>query len=146
MAIQRSVAHAARLDAPHHPAPGGAAPSRWWAGLKPSKRPAHALLPIFLLAGLVTSLAAAAAPALEYGPEVEARFLETCATGRDHGQCRCVLEGMQRLVGVTLFHEIAEGGPAGLSASADARVSAAMLRTAADCAGQVMRRDLVASR
>lgn len=146
MADQLSVPQAARLGAPHHPAPGSAAPSRWWAVLKPSKRPAHALLRVFLLAGLVTSMAAAAAPALEYGPEVEARFLESCATGRDQGQCRCLLEGMQRLVGVTLFHEIAEGGPAGLSASADARVSAAMLRTAAHCAGQVMRRDTVASR
>ena len=133
---------AARPGASPHLSRGAAAMSRRLAKLRSAVRPAQALLPMFLLA----SVAAVAAPALEYGPEVEAHFLETCAAGRDHGQCRCVLEGMQRLVGVTLFHEIAEGGPDGLSASTDANVSAAMLRTIADCSGAMLGRDVMASR
>jgi hypothetical protein len=95
----------------HEGRPGSAAPA--------SARGRGRTLPALLLA-LALPGGGAAAPALEYGPEAETRFLERC-TGRDAAApeaapCRRLMERLQAEIGYEAFLEIADASYAAAAA------------------------------
>ena len=68
-----------------------------------------------LLLALAALTSGAAAPALEYGPEAEARFLEKCTaddvTTPAAASCRRLMERLQAELSYHRFLEAAAGGP-----------------------------------
>ncbi|TDH59106.1 hypothetical protein E2C06_29020 [Dankookia rubra] len=81
--------HQARHSSCHHP---------WW-------------LPVLGLAIVVPSLALGA-PALEYGPEAEARFRMSCeASGAAPRDCQIFMEALQSHLGYAAFLETAAMDP-----------------------------------
>jgi hypothetical protein len=69
---------------------------------------------------------ALAAPALEYGPEAEARFRALCTEdGPTAAACQALMERLQAQLGYAAFLEAAEQGPGGFPLLAsDPRVTA----------------------
>jgi hypothetical protein len=64
--------------------------------------------------GLVLSMPAVAAPALEYGPEAERRFHDHCdQEGTSPAACQALMERLQARFGYEAFLERAEHGPGG---------------------------------
>lgn len=84
----------------------------------PRRRDRGAVLWLALAATIPVG-AALAGSSLEYGPEAEARFLETCAASSGPADCRRLSERLQGALGYEAFLDRAHGGPeafAGLTA------------------------------
>jgi hypothetical protein len=66
-----------------------------------------------LFASLLVAGAAVASPALEYGPEAEARFLQRCedSSSVDPAGCRRLNERLQSALGYEAYLAHADGGP-----------------------------------
>jgi hypothetical protein len=82
---------------------------------RPARHPRHLhswWLPMLGLAIAVPGLALGA-PALEYGPEAEARFRTGCeASGAAPRDCQAFMEALQSRLGYAAFLEVAVIGPA----------------------------------
>jgi hypothetical protein len=102
-------------------------------GFQPAMSPHARTRNLAALATLAMSTlaagAASASPALEYGPEAEARFLECCdpvaaadpmapAAAESAARCRRLSEGLQERLGYAAFLANAAGGPAAFDLAA----------------------------
>jgi hypothetical protein len=84
------------------------------------RRRGRAAFGLALAGGLLADGTVLASPALEYGPEAEARFLEVCASSPSSAgssACRCVMERMQEELGYAGFLAAASGGRAAYAAN-----------------------------
>ena len=91
---------------------------------KPSVlRPAHAAALGLALAAAFPAGAVLAGPALEYGPEAEARFLQRCedSSGMTPAECRRLGERLQAALGYEAYLAHAEGGPEAFARQVAAR-------------------------
>ncbi|MCW8085029.1 hypothetical protein [Sabulicella glaciei] len=83
---------------------------------------------LVLMSGL-----AIAAPALEYGPEAEARFLGRC-TGNcaPAALCRDLMERLQESLGYEVFLQLVDGGPEGFGRVPEERMASAAAESRPD--------------